>query len=112
MSGKKGIQETKDLVVFLVTFANALDQALENGWQWLSDLIGLIPAGIKLPAAVTGIEQVPAELDDLDEDERKELMDVVAGLEFNSEMTEIITERAIATALSLASLIEAIRNAK
>jgi uncharacterized protein (TIGR02594 family) len=108
---QKGIQDTKELLQFALATAMKIDESLEDGFQW-TDSFALIGAVTKLPAAISGIENIPAELEDLTEEETAELQAVVEELELKSEATELITEQALATGLELWKLIKLIREAR
>ena len=103
------VKETKEVLGFVVPFANSLDLPLQDGFQWFKDLLSLLPASMKLPAAIEGIDQVPAEIDDLDHEERQELFNMIAELNFDSDGSEEITERALQTAIAVARLVESVR---
>ena len=63
-----GIKELKDVVKAAVS----IGEALADGIQ-----IGDLAALLDLPAAIDGISEVPAELEDLDPTERQELNDFI-----------------------------------
>ena len=110
-SEKYGIAETKEAMIFGVTMAMAVDEATQDGFQW-TDVFKMVPALTKLPAAVEGIQNVPAELSDLSEAERDELILEIENLEFASEYSEQIAEQSLRVALELGKLIVLIREAK
>jgi len=99
--GQFSIDDTKDVVVAIAAFANAINSALEDG----KITITLTPA-IKLPAAVTGIANVPAELDELDDTEKNELLALVQDeLDFDANTEEIVT-RALIIITDIKSLVD------
>jgi len=75
MTAKIGIEETKDVMGFLCAFGNATGKSLDNNGRIDMGDIGtmLIPLG-KLPEAISGANEVAAELKDLDAAERAELV--------------------------------------
>ena len=109
LMGQFGIEETADLVIAVAAFANATGEALEDGVITLSDLPLLLDPAVKLPAAFSGISEVPKELGELDEAEKNELLVLVAGeLDF-SENTEEVVTRALIIISDIKDLIDYIK---
>jgi len=108
---KVGIDETRDIVKAFVELANAIDSITQDGFQ-LSDIFELVKPLSLIPAAVTGSEQVPGELFDLDDDERKIIYEDIEKLEFESDYSEVIGEQALKTVMEFALLITVIDMAK
>jgi len=108
---KYGIKETLDAVEFVVELANAVDKAGQDGFQ-IIDGIHLVPALTKLPAAITGGNEIPAEIDDLNDIERQQLIDKIVELDFVDDRAEKIAEKALATVLALGELLAAIKTSK
>ena len=106
-----GIKETKDALLFGISMAMAIDETTQDGFQW-TDVLSLIKPMVKLPAAIAGIQNVPAELADLDEAERTELVEAIKELEFASEFSEEIAEQALRVGVEIGNLILKIREAK
>ena len=106
-----GIKETKEVMVFGVSAAIAVDAAAKDGFQ-LIDLFAMVPALVNLPAAIGGIGEVPAELADMDDAERLELVAEVEKMEFNSEDSEAIAEQGLRAGVEIGKLIVLIRNLK
>jgi hypothetical protein len=70
----EGIKETKDLVIAIASIGAATAKSLDgDGKISLTDAANYFPALMKLPAAVAGISEVPAELADLEPSELEEL---------------------------------------
>jgi len=87
-----GIKELKEVVKAAVSIGEAL-----------ADGIGIedVAALLDLPAAIEGITQVPAEVADLDEAERKELQDFIqAEFDLPDDEVEEFVETAIIWAFS------------
>jgi len=88
-----GIEELKDVV------KSGLDigQALSDGVQ-----IGDLTALLSLPAAITGISDVPAEIEDMDADEKVELFEFVqANFDIPNDRLEEVIEKAIIVVLDI-----------
>lgn len=106
-----GIKETKELMLFGVSLAAAIDSATQDGFQW-TDLLDLVPPMTKMPGAISGIDDVPLEIADLDEIERAELVKAIQDLDFVSDKSEDIAEQALRTGVEICNLIMKIREAK
>ena len=106
-----GIKETKEAVIFMVGLAGAVDEQLKDGFQY-SDLFSLIPVLSKLPAAVEGADKIAAELADLDDDERKELLEAIKKLDLQDDAVEEIAEHACVAFIDLFKLVRLIRKAR
>ncbi len=94
--GQFGIEETKDVVLAVTAFANAVSSALEDDKISLGDLPLLIGVATKLPSAISGISEVPKELNELDEAEKNELLVLVQEeLDFQGDVEEVVTKALI-----------------
>lgn len=105
------IKETTEAMTFGISLAMAVDSATQDGFQW-TDIFNLVPPLTQLPAAIEGIEKVPAEIADLDDDERRELAEAIVKLDFASDRSEEIAEQALKVGVDLAKLIMMIREFK
>lgn len=105
------IKELKEAVEFFVAFADAVDESLEGGLNW-QDVFNLVPAMTKLPAAISGAEEIPEELYDLDDAERKEIVDAIEAMDFGSDISEEIAEQSLVLVLEIGKLVTLIRKAK
>jgi hypothetical protein len=107
-----GIEETKDAVIFLTSLANAITESLADGGITLSDYPKFIKPVTKLFPAISGINQVPRELEDLKEDEKAELVELVKNeLNVNANVEEIVAQ-AIDIAFEIKVLADLIQNSK
>ena len=71
-----GIKETTDCVVLAAEMGNAVGKALaDDGKITFGDSVHLGAVAIKVPAAISGIAQVGAELADLDQQETTTLVE-------------------------------------
>jgi hypothetical protein len=111
-----GIEETKDVVSFLAATGNAINESLaDDGKISVGEYTKFISPVGKLFPAVTGFNQVIQELGELNDDEKKEIIDQVkAELDIN-ENVEAIIEKCLNVSYGIneiASLIKAARVAK
>lgn len=106
-----GIKETKDVLIFSIGLGVAVDKALADGYSW-DDLFALIPSFIKLPEALDGANEILNELEDLDDQEKAELVAVVEELDLASDKTEEIVEQSLVAFIEIAHLIMLVRAAK
>ena len=106
-----GIKETKEAMLFGISLAMAIDESTQDGFQW-TDILSLIKPMTKLPAALDGIQEIPSELDDLDENERAELIKAIEELKFASEKSEAIAEQALIAGVEIGKLVIEIRKAR
>jgi hypothetical protein len=74
MAENVGIKDLKEFVLFIASLLVSTDEALKDGWQWWKDIIKILPSFVEAPAAIDGIGNIPNELDDLDENERGEIV--------------------------------------
>ena len=94
--GQYGIEQTADLVIAIAAFANAGASALEDDKITLSDLPLLLSPAMKLPAALSGISEVPRELGELDEEEKNQLLVLVSEeLDFKGSIEDVVTKALI-----------------
>ena len=97
-----GIDELTDVVDFGIAFGNAHGKVMEDGKFSWSEVTEYIPALTKLPAAVSGIEQVDDEIKDLDEQEMEFLKQhVQEKFDIPAEHVEEVIEDAFAMVLSI-----------
>lgn len=103
-----GIDETKDVVLFATLFADSIIKALADGKITFSDAPYFFSAMIKLPKAISGIDKVPAEISDLDENEMKELVQIVKdNLGVPTDQCKVIVEKSLALVYAAFDLIKA-----
>ena len=91
-----GIVETQEVLDGVVALANAGGRIFEDGKFDYAELVELVPALIKLPAAIQGMGQVRGELADLDAQESEALIEFVrANLDLPKEKSEQATVDAL-----------------
>ena len=101
-----GIKEISEVVKFVCALGNAIGEAAKDGQVSLGDAAGLIPLLYKLPSAVDGIDQIPAEVKDLSEDEMAELAQLVKDeLDLPQDKIEGAIEDAVGIAIQLYALV-------
>lgn len=83
-----GIKETKELVGWVCSLGNAIGSSLEDGKIGMSDLFKFIGVMNSSNSAFAGVDRVPAELTDLDEVEKAELIDFI-NKEFNIPQDQV-----------------------
>lgn len=105
------IKETTEMVVFVTGLASAVEKATLDGFQW-TDVLQLLPPMTKLPAAIEGFEQIPSELETMDDGNRLELSAEIAKLGFEDKSAEVIGEQALRCAIEFGRLIVLIREEK
>jgi hypothetical protein len=106
------IKETKELLLFVAKFGNALDKALLDGKINLMDAGVIFEPLLAAKDAFNEVAAVPKELADLTEDEAIELNEAVAEeLDLDSESTEILTEKGLALVLALINFYKELKNA-
>ena len=106
--GKLGIKETEDVVILACVLANY--GANWAGFNPATIVDGLAKLAVRGTAAISGIADVPAELKDLDESEKKQLRATVAKTLELSEHVEEIVDAALDAAFTLGRLAQVIRS--
>jgi len=103
------IEETKDVLKSLCGLGNAVAASLaDDGKITLSDYPKFIGPVISLPAAISGIQEVPKELADLTEQEKQELIDFVESELEVGEKAEEVTVRLLKIASDIQDFIKLI----
>jgi hypothetical protein len=89
-----GIKETKELLVFGFKLQKAISSSLEDGKiNMITDAPKFLSALMSAPKAFGGINLVPKELADLNEEEREELMQLARDeFELSNKELEILIE--------------------
>jgi len=107
---KIGIDETKDVLLFAVLFANAINKTFADGKVTLADLPNFFNVVLKLPAALNGINKVPSEINDLDENELKTLLQIVKdNLGLQTDQVKVVLQKSLDFVFAAYNLIIAIR---
>jgi len=99
-------KELQEALKFVIELGNGLGKSLEDDKFSFSDLANFLPAVMAVPAAFGGINEIPNELDDLDEQERLDLIAFVeAELELEQDKAEEIAEKAFLILTELFNLV-------
>lgn len=105
-----GIQETNDLLTFVGSFASTSAAVLEDGKVSLFELALFFESATLVKPAIDGIKQVPAELADLTDEEKKVLVENFATrFDLPNDRAEALTEKGLALGLSLVQFIAELR---
>lgn len=105
-----GVQELGEVISCFAAFANASGKSLEDGKMGLTDIAYLMPALLKLPAAVEGFSAVGAELKDLDEVELEALKEQLkVELDLPQDSIEAAIEGAAEVAVRIVKLVSDLR---
>jgi len=107
-----GIKETKEVATFITSLAEGIYEAQKGGWSW-SDYIHFIkPLGDALPA-LDGITEVPAELEDLTDEEVAELVEhLKAEFDIDQELAEALVEDALEVGVIIFRMVGRIKASK
>lgn len=102
---KLGIKETKDLVRFGLSLGKGIQEAMEDGKIDLLDAMKFLPVLKDLKPAIEGAKEIPAELKDMDDEERAELLDFFQKeFDLEDDELELKVEAGLQVALSLLQL--------
>ncbi|MHC1736886.1 MAG: hypothetical protein AB9882_02610 [Ignavibacteriaceae bacterium] len=105
-----GIEETIDVVKFAVVFGNALVKTFEDGKVTIGDLPYYFNAALKLPAALSGLNNVPKEIKDLTDEEINSLVQIVIdNTELPTAQAELVLQKSLNLVYSVYALLQAIR---
>lgn len=105
-----GIEETMDVVDFGVDFANAVIKTFEDGKVTPGDIIHFVSPVIKLPSAISGLEMVPAEIENMDEAELQTVVNsVMEKLNVPEDKAREIVKRSIEAVYSVYQLVKAVK---
>lgn len=108
-----GIQETTDVVGFLTSAANAVQESLhDDGKITIRDYPKFFGTGMKLFPALTGIGLVPKELNDLQPAEKAQLVEQIKNELGLSGNVEAIVSKALDIAYEIKQLADLIKQAK
>lgn len=106
------MKETKELLSFIFSLIYATDKSFEDGKFSTSDIFKYTGAVKKLPAGLSGIEKIPNELKNVNEETLNELRQFIIE-EFNlvDENKEEVVENILSTAITFANAFVAYRSA-
>lgn len=103
-------QQIKDVLAFPLGLHMAYDKAQADGKLDVADIAFLVDPLVKLPAAVTGAGLALEQLKDLDESERKDVLDwAKASYDISDDVLEAKVESGLALVLELAKFLGALQ---
>jgi hypothetical protein len=105
-----GIEELKDAVKAVCSLGNAIAASLaDDGKITLGDATKFIGVVIQLPAAISGIGEVPKELADLTEQEKLEIITIVEDTLDVGDRAEEVTVRILNILYELKAFVDFIK---
>jgi len=113
MSEEKGIENVKELLAFGFSIGKAIIKAKEDGKVDTTDVIHLIAPIQAMIPAIDDIDELPAELSDLSEEEAEELLEHgsrLLGEVFDKEVLVMKIEAGIKFALAGLQLYTALKS--
>ena len=108
-----GIENLKKALGLVLHVVDKVDEITQDGWQWLSDTLALVPTLIEVPGVLKSGKAIWEEVQDLDDAERDELNAFAKEeLELEDESVEDIVEAAFDVLDAIGDLAEKIKAAK
>lgn len=105
-----GTEELHEVIDFGVAFGNALIKTFEDGKITIGDIPQFVSPMFKLPSAINGLDKVPAEINDLTEQELQAEIDfIMQTLDVDNEHARNIIVAAINAVYSNYLLVKAIK---
>lgn len=100
------LKEFKELVVFVAVLGNGIGEALDNGKLEISDILKLLPALRLSKDAIDGLNEIPAELMEADEEMIANLrQQFIDDFDIPQDEVEATVERAWNAAFYLLDLV-------
>lgn len=107
---EKATKEIGEVLKFVCALANCIGEAAKDGEVSLGDAAHLIPLLYKLPAAVEGISEIPAEASDMSGDEIAALVAMIKDeLDLPQDKIEMAVEEGLDLSLRLYALVQKLR---
>ena len=101
-----GIQETKDMLKFIIGIGEAVDISLVDGKIDMQDIGNLMGPMMLAPAAFDNVAMLPKEIKDLDPTEAQELFDFVeAEFDIANDKIEIAIKKSLQIAVMIFDVI-------
>ena len=105
-----GVEELTDVVKFAIDLANGLIYAYADGKLTIADLSHLLSPMMSLPAALTGVGNVGAEIKDLTEEEVGELLEMIKeDLQVTDEKAKAIIAVSIKLIMAIYELVNTVK---
>lgn len=107
------MKETKELLSFIFSLIYATDRAFEDKKFTTADIFKYTGAVKKLPAGLSGIEKIPNEVKNINEETLNELrVFIIEEFNLTNDKQEEVIENIISTAITFANAFVAYREAK
>lgn len=104
------VKELKEAVSFICSLANSIGKMAEKGQPTLADMMHLAPLMYKIPSAVDGIGEIPAELKSMSAAELDGLVQSIKDeLDLPQDKVEKAIEDGVDIAVKLYLLAEKLR---
>lgn len=101
-----GTKELKELLALPLSIHMAYDLAMADGKLDLADLALLMGPAMKIGPALQGIDKVPGELKDMDDAEKKDVLDWAKTMyNISDDVLEKKVEDALGLALHIAQFV-------
>ncbi|MFK7871724.1 MAG: hypothetical protein AB8C84_00940 [Oligoflexales bacterium] len=105
-----GIQQTKELLTFVIKMGEALDKSLIDGDIGFRDINRLVAAMLSSKVAFEDMGQIPHELTDLTDQESESLSDYVKQeFQLSDQHSERMIECSLEIGLKFFELVEILR---
>lgn len=105
-----GIKETKEMLKFAITFGESIDKSLEDKKIGLEDAMNFYNAVLTAGDAFEGAGKIAAELSDLSQAERDELVAYVeAEFDIANDRTEAVIEEGLKTAMQIYKMVAVLK---
>jgi len=105
-----GTKELREVLDFALKTAETADKVLQDGFQF-TDLFAFISPLMKLPAALGNIDDVEKELENLDDEERAQLITWVrANYDIADDQAEEMVEHGVSVGVGLGKLMVMFKN--
>jgi len=106
-----GIEETQEVVDFGISLANAVIKSLADGKVGFSDIPNFVSPVFKLPKALSGIDKVPYELNDIQPEELEQLKSFVkANLDVADEKAKEIIDNSLLVLYDIHTLVKVVKS--
>lgn len=101
-------KQSTELFAFFVSLANAVALSLKDGVIGVGDLANFFQTLRTAPAAFEGLQQIPAELADLSEEQRAALYAEVDKLDLPNDQREAIAKKVLKGVVVLSEIVFAL----
>lgn len=103
---QKGVKESTELIVLFGSFVSVTDSVIADGKVDGLELTQYINTIFSVKPGIEGIKEIPAEFNDLDDNERQQVKQALAtSLKLRNEQAEALTEEGFDLALRIAQFV-------